>query len=57
MANDTIQASRDWLADTRTNALAWWIPQTTIVGSLFAPMPIRVPIWIISLIWMGTACI
>jgi hypothetical protein len=57
MANDTIQASRDWLANTRTSALAWWIPQVAIVGGLFVPVPIRAAIWIIALIWMGTACI
>jgi hypothetical protein len=57
MANDTIQASRDWLADTRTKALAWWIPKVAIVGSLFVPVPVRAAIWIIALIWMGTACI
>src|SRR5258708_39410943 len=57
MANDTIQASRDWLANTRTSALAWWIPQVAIVGGLFGPVPIRAAIWIIALIWMGTACI
>jgi hypothetical protein len=57
MANDTIQTSRDWLANTRTSALAWWIPQVTIVGGLFVPVPIRAAIWIIALIWMGTACI
>jgi hypothetical protein len=57
MANNTIQTSRDWLANTRTSALAWWIPQVTIVGGLFVPVPIRAAIWIIALIWMGTACI
>lgn len=57
MANDTIRASRDWLANTRTSALAWWIPQVAIVGGLFVPVPIRAAIWIIALIWMGTACI
>jgi hypothetical protein len=57
MANDTIQASRDWLANTRTSALAWWIPQVAIVGGLFVSVPIRAAIWIIALIWMGTACI
>jgi hypothetical protein len=57
VANDTIQASRDWLANTRTTALAWWIPQIAIVGGLFVPVPMRAAIWIIALIWMGTACI
>src|ERR1700751_5203982 len=57
VANDTIQASRDWLANTRTTALAWWIPQIAIVGGLFVAVPIRAAIWIFALIWMGMACI
>src|SRR6266436_1595746 len=57
MANDSIRASRDWLANTRTSALAWWIPQVAIVGGLFVPVAVRAVIWIIALIWMGTACI
>ena len=57
MASDTIRASRDWLANTHTSALAWWIPQAAIVGGLFVPVPIRAAIWVVALIWMGTACI
>jgi hypothetical protein len=57
VANDTIQVSRDWLANTRTSALAWWMPQVAIVGGLFVPVSIRATIWIVALIWMGTACI
>jgi Ca2+/Na+ antiporter len=57
MANDTIQASRDWLANTRTNALAWRIPQVAILGGLLVPELVRSAIWIIALIWMGAACI
>jgi hypothetical protein len=56
MAN-TIQPSRDWLGSTRTNALAWWLPQAAIVAALIAPVPLRAVIWIVALIWMGTACI
>jgi len=57
MANDTLQASKDWLGSARTNALAWWLPQGAIVTSLIAPVSVRAPIWIIALIWMGTACL
>src|SRR5260370_39276948 len=56
IVNDTIQASHDWLANTRASALAWWIPQVAIIGGLFVPVPIRAAIWIIALLWMGTAC-
>jgi|SRR5712691_9969018 len=57
MANDTIQASNDWLASIRTTALAWWVPQAAIIAGLLLPAPVRTVIWIIALIWMGTACI
>jgi hypothetical protein len=56
MSNDAIQPSRAWLASTRTNALAWWIPQAAILAGLFVPVPVRAAIWIIALLWMGTAC-
>jgi hypothetical protein len=47
----------DWLANTRTNALAWWLPQLAVIGALLAPMSARVGVWTVSLAWMGTACI
>ncbi len=57
MTNDAIQHSRDWLSSTRTHALAWWVPQAAIVAALIAPVPLRALIWLVALIWMGTACI
>src|SRR5438128_9752954 len=57
MASDTVQRSHDWLRSPRTNLLAWWIPQAAILAGLFVPVPVRTAIWVIALIWMGTACI
>lgn len=57
MNNDAIQPSRDWLASTRTNVLAWWVPQAAIIAALIAPAPLRAAIWVVALIWMGTACV
>ena len=57
VASDTIKTSRDWLRSPRTSVLAWWIPQGTIVASLFLPVPLRTVVWIVALTWMGTACI
>jgi hypothetical protein len=57
MANDAIQPSRDWLTNPRTHALAWWTPQAGIVAALIVPVPFRAVIWIVALIWTGTACI
>lgn len=57
MANDIVHSSRDWLRSPHTSLLAWWIPQAAILAGLFAPVPVRTAIWIIALIWMGTACV
>jgi hypothetical protein len=57
MTNDIVQSSRDWLSSPRTNALVWWIPKAAIVAALFIPPPARTGVWIIALVWMGTACI
>jgi Ca2+/Na+ antiporter len=57
MEHDGIQTSRDWLDNVRTHALAWWIPQAAIISGLLVPVPVRGVVWIIALIWMGTACI
>ena len=57
IANEVGQSSRDWLSRPRTSASAWWIPKAIIVAALFVPPPARAGIWIIALIWMGTACI
>jgi hypothetical protein len=57
MANDIVRSSRDWLRSPHTSLLAWWIPQAAILAGLFAPVAVRTAIWVIALIWMGTACI
>jgi hypothetical protein len=51
------QASRDWLASTSSNLLAWWIPHAALLVGLIVPIPVRVVIWTVALLWMGTACI
>jgi hypothetical protein len=30
----TVQASRDWLASTSSNLIAWWIPHAALLASL-----------------------
>ena len=57
MANDVVHSSRDWLRSPHTSLLAWWIPQAAILAGLFAPVAVRTAVWIIALIWMGTACV
>jgi hypothetical protein len=57
LSDKAIHASRDWLASTRANAVAWWLPSTAILAAFIAPVPLRAAIWIAALIWMGTACI
>src|SRR6058998_521438 len=57
MASDTVRTSRDWLRNPRINLLAWWLPKGAIVAGLFVAAPARTAIWVIALVWMGTACI
>src|SRR5258706_14860440 len=57
MTNAPTQTSRDWLGSVHTSLLAWWMPKAAILAGLFVPVSIRAVIWIIALIWMGTACI
>jgi hypothetical protein len=56
MTNAPIQTSRDWLGSVHTSVLAWWLPKAAILAGLFFPVSFRAVIWIIALIWMGTAC-
>src|SRR5262249_5600407 len=56
-SRDIVHNSRDWLNSPRTNALAWWIPKAAIVAGLFIPPLARTGMWIVALVWMGTACI
>src|SRR6266481_137164 len=57
MSNQTTCASRDWLGSMHTSLLAWWLPYAAILAGLFVPASVRAMIWVIALIWMGTACI
>jgi hypothetical protein len=57
MTNAPIQTSRDWLGSVHTSLLAWWMPKSAILAGLFVPVSVRSVIWIVALIWMGTACI
>ena len=55
--DDIVQDSKDWLRSPHTALVAWWIPQSAIIVSLFVPPLLRTVIWSVALIWMGTACI
>jgi|SRR6266852_3518234 len=57
MVNATVRTSGDWLSSWQTNLVAWWIPQAAVLAGLLVPVPIRAALWIIALLWMGTACI
>src|SRR6266851_9958602 len=57
MTNTPALPSRDWLGSMHTNLLAWWLPHAAVLAGLFVPVSVRTVIWIIALIWMGTACI
>ena len=51
------KSSNDWVGNARTRVAAWWIPQAAILAALLAPVTARTIIWIITLVWMGTACL
>jgi hypothetical protein len=57
MTNAPTHTSRDWLGSVHTSLLAWWVPNAAILAGLLVPVSFRAVIWIIALIWMGTACI
>src|SRR5260370_29830653 len=57
MTNAPAQPARDWFGSVQTSLLAWWMPKAAILAGLFVPLSVRAVIWIIALIWMGTACI
>lgn len=35
MADNAVQGSRDWLSSPPTSLVAWWLPQTAILATLF----------------------
>src|SRR5260370_17146279 len=57
MTNAPAQPARDWFGSVQTSLVAWWMPKAAILAGLFVPLSVRAVIWIIALIWMGTACI
>jgi hypothetical protein len=57
VANAAIDSSRDWLASARTSILAWWAPHAAMLAALVLAVPARAAVWIVALVWMGTACI
>ena len=56
-AGHMVETSRGWLGSPRASLLAWWIPTTTILASLLAPVAVRTASWSVALTWMGTACL
>jgi|SRR5450756_973304 hypothetical protein len=57
MTNAPTPTARDWLGSVHAILLAWWMPKAAILAGLLVPVSVRALIWIIVLIWMGTACI
>jgi hypothetical protein len=57
VTGEAVASTRDWLRKPRSSLVAWWIPQAALVAALFIPAPARAAVWIIALLWMGSACI
>ena len=51
------QAAKDWAGDARAYALAWGVPSLAVIAASFANGPARTAVWVMALIWMGTACL
>src|SRR4029078_780697 len=47
----------DWLNSTGASFLAWWLPKLAIFLTIFVAISFRTLVWLIALLWMGTACI
>jgi hypothetical protein len=47
----------DWFNSTGASFLAWWLPKLAIFLTIFVAISVRTLVWLIALLWMGTACI
>ena len=47
----------DWLNSTGASFLAWWLPKLAIFLTIFVAVSFRTVVWLLALLWMGTACI
>lgn len=57
MSEASGRTAKDWAGNLRAYALAWGVPSLAIIaGSLVDPLA-RSAIWVVALIWMGTACL
>lgn len=57
LANDTGRTSRDWLRSAWASTLGWVAPLVALFAALLAPLTLRAVIWVVALLWMGTACL
>lgn len=49
--------SLDWVGNRRRSVFAWGIPTTAMIIAIWLPADAKLPIWVVSLIWMGSACL
>ena len=49
--------SRDWLSNSRSYSIAWFLPLALFPVGLLANLPLRTALWAVALIWMGGACL
>ena len=51
-------ATRNDLLGTYRNAiLAWWLPIGLMVLAIWLPTGPKTAVWVVALVWMGSACI
>jgi len=51
------KATKDWVGNAQSFAVAWGFPMGLIIVGLFVDPPARTILWAAALAWMGTACI
>ena len=51
------KSKRDLLGSTLGAALAWWLPIGAMVLAIPLPDGPKMGIWLLALVWMGSACL
>lgn len=57
LGTTSVKPPADWTSNIAVYGLLWGPPNAAIVGGLLLDVPVRTVVWIVALIWMGTACL
>ncbi len=51
------ETRNDWAAGSKGFALAWGLPIAAMAGAIWLGPAVKTVIWIVALVWMGSACL